>query len=402
MPFVETLWNQRTPIARVHPYLSRDMQCEVAVIGGGLAGALCAWHLREAGHEVALFTRGAVGFGATSASAGILRFDCEDGLQDLMRKVGPNDALDAYRAAQSAVAGLERILGGRAEACAFARRPAVTYATGRREAAKLRGDFELLARAGFNVAWLDRQSAGAMFSFPAEGAILYHAGAAEADPFRLTQLLIEDAMHTGMRVYEYTDIASVHPLGSGVLLKTGLGISARAKAAVVATGRPPDSLRPYVSTWRVYTISTLDFGAMQGWGQRALLRRDREGLDLRTVGESALISGQHTPAFGGREGVAPRRKRDILRYAWLEDALEAMFPMMKGVEKPGYRFSALYARTRDGLPIIGPVEGMPGVYTVSGYGQDGSVAGVIAGRLLVSYLRGDRPTAGRLYSAERL
>jgi glycine/D-amino acid oxidase-like deaminating enzyme len=146
----------------------------------------------------------------------------------------------------------------------------------------------------------------------------------------------------------------------------------------------------------------MSFGAVEGWGQRALLRRGAEGVNLRTVGESAMISGQITPVLSRAQDAQPHRARDFLRYARLEDALGGMFPMMKGAAKPGYRFSAVMFRTADGLPIIGPAEGMPGIYTVCGYGADGATAGVIAGRLLTSYLRGDKPSAGKLYGMERL
>ncbi len=402
MPYVETLWNQQTPIERVHPYLARHAQCEVAVIGGGIAGALCAWHLRQAGHEVALVTRSAVGMGATAASGGILRFDHEDGMQFLIKKLGSNDALEAYRTQQAAVAGLERMIDGREDACGFARRIAISYVTGRAEAEQLKGDFELLARSGFNVAWLDRAAAGTMFSFPVQGAILYHAGAAEVDPYRLTNLLIADSLSDGMRVYEYTEVKTIQPLPSGVLLTTGLGQSLRVKAAVVATGEPPLALRPYLSTWRTYSLSTLSMGSPQGWGSRALLRHDREGLNLRTVGDSMLISGQNAPALSRASALAPARKRDILRYAWLENALKTMFPAMAGGVRAGYRFSARFSRAADGLPVIGPVPDRPGVYTVSGYGLDGATAGLIAGRLLVSWLKGDQPALGRLYAETRL
>lgn len=402
MPFVETLWNQSTPIERAYPYLTRDAQCEVAVVGGGVAGALCAWSLRQAGHEVALLTRSAIGYGATSASSGILRFDHEEGVQELIRRVGPQDAIEVHRARQAAVAGLERIIGSRAEACGFLRRPALTYAADKQEAARLQGDFTLLSRAGFNVAWLDRGSAAIHFSFPVEGAILFHAGAAEVDPYRLTRLLAQDGVQSGMRIFEYSEVTSLMPLPSGVLLKTSLGISLRAKAVVLATGEPPLSLRPHMSSWRTYSLSTLSTASMQGWGMRALIRRAGEDLHLRTVSDALFACGRSAPVLSRAQGPSSRRKRDILRYAWLEDAAKTMFPLMSSGLSPAYRFSAVAARTSDGLPVIGPSEENPGVYSVSGYGLDGAVAGVIAGRMLAGWLKGEQPALARLFSQERL
>lgn len=57
--------------------------------------------------------------------------------------------------------------------------------------------------------------------------------------------------------------------------------------------------------------------------------------------------------------------------------------------------------TLDELPVIGPLMEAPGVFTVCAYGMDGGVAGVLAGRLLLSWLRGEQPPLGELYSPNR-
>ena len=50
------------------PALAEDIDCEVAIIGGGVAGALAAWHLAEAGVDVVLLERRRVAAGSTGAS----------------------------------------------------------------------------------------------------------------------------------------------------------------------------------------------------------------------------------------------------------------------------------------------------------------------------------------------
>ena len=53
------------------------MKCEIAVVGGGVIGLMCAWRLRQSGCNVALFERGEAGREASWAAAGMLAPLCE-------------------------------------------------------------------------------------------------------------------------------------------------------------------------------------------------------------------------------------------------------------------------------------------------------------------------------------
>lgn len=45
---------------------------EIAVVGGGVIGLICAWRLAQAGHKVTLFERGEPGQEASRAALGVL------------------------------------------------------------------------------------------------------------------------------------------------------------------------------------------------------------------------------------------------------------------------------------------------------------------------------------------
>ncbi len=63
---MESVWNQKN--RESYPSLKCDVQCEVCVVGGGIAGILCAHELSEAGYHVVLLEGKEIGSGQTGKS----------------------------------------------------------------------------------------------------------------------------------------------------------------------------------------------------------------------------------------------------------------------------------------------------------------------------------------------
>src|SRR3712207_6915631 len=61
----DSLWLDTARDAQPHPELDRDLEVDVAVIGGGITGITTALLLKSGGASVAVLERGAVGAGAT-------------------------------------------------------------------------------------------------------------------------------------------------------------------------------------------------------------------------------------------------------------------------------------------------------------------------------------------------
>lgn len=56
---------------------SKELNCDVAVIGGGVMGLSCAWRVAQSGARVTLFERGELASEATRAAGGMLAAQCE-------------------------------------------------------------------------------------------------------------------------------------------------------------------------------------------------------------------------------------------------------------------------------------------------------------------------------------
>jgi len=76
-----------TPSVAAEP-LQGEVDCEVAVIGGGITGALVGHSLVRAGVETVLIDRREFGTGSTAASTGLLQHEIDVPLVQLNRTVG--------------------------------------------------------------------------------------------------------------------------------------------------------------------------------------------------------------------------------------------------------------------------------------------------------------------------
>ena len=86
------LWLQARSAAdaRSYPQLSRALRVDVAILGGGVTGAIVAWRLAAAGVRVAVLEAGRVGRGSTAASTALLMQEPDEDFSALRAQVrGP-------------------------------------------------------------------------------------------------------------------------------------------------------------------------------------------------------------------------------------------------------------------------------------------------------------------------
>ena len=78
---------QRSPAT--YPSLQRNVTCNAVVIGGGITGALAAFHLAESGVKTVVIDQREIGTGSTSASTALLQYEADVPLRELGKRVGP-------------------------------------------------------------------------------------------------------------------------------------------------------------------------------------------------------------------------------------------------------------------------------------------------------------------------
>jgi gamma-glutamylputrescine oxidase len=89
------------------PPLTRDIQCDVAIVGGGFAGVAAAIEFLKSGHKVVLLDKNIIGGSSSGRSAGFLTPDSELELHQLVRRYGVKAAGEIW---QAPLRGIERLV----------------------------------------------------------------------------------------------------------------------------------------------------------------------------------------------------------------------------------------------------------------------------------------------------
>lgn len=86
-------WLLKNGLLADYPSLKHDESCEVAVIGGGITGALVAYQLVREGVETVLVDTRDIGARSTAASTALLQYEIDTELHELFGLVGEAHAV---------------------------------------------------------------------------------------------------------------------------------------------------------------------------------------------------------------------------------------------------------------------------------------------------------------------
>jgi glycine/D-amino acid oxidase-like deaminating enzyme len=215
--------------------LDKDVDCEVGIIGGGITGALVAFTLAKAGVAPALIDKRDIGSGSTCASTGLLQYEVDVPLQQLIKQVGLKKANRSYLLCQEAVKKLLAIARDNQIRCEMEARPSLFLARSRNEIAELQEEQRLRRRIGLEVDFWDTNQIAARYPF-SRPAALFSENAAQVDPHRLTQGLLTAAEKKSLRDFDRTAATHFQPNRKGIEVITDKGFKIMARRIVIAAG----------------------------------------------------------------------------------------------------------------------------------------------------------------------
>lgn len=175
-------WAVSNGLMQAFPRLASDHRCDVAVLGGGITGALIADELARHGLEVAVLEQRDIGWGSTAASTALLQYEIDTHLVDLAKRHGEADAALAYRACAEAIDQLHETASAWRDV-GFARNRSLYYASRRCDVRTLEDEHAARCRHGLQVELLSSTRVRDDYGFDAPAALL-STQAARVDPYR--------------------------------------------------------------------------------------------------------------------------------------------------------------------------------------------------------------------------
>jgi glycine/D-amino acid oxidase-like deaminating enzyme len=390
-------WIINNGILGVYPALREDVECEVAIIGGGISGALIGYRLAEAGIDAVMLDKRDIGTGSTAASTSLLQYETDLTLTELSERMGEERAVAVYRACRGAVKDVLK-LARKIHVGDFARRDSLYLANETRQVCGLKREYALRVKHGFDVDWWTRKRIKAESSLPHHAAIESH-GAAEIDAFGFTHGIVNAATkgRHGLKVFDRTAVTSWTKAakGNGFEVKTAEGWTVKARKIVVASGY--ESLNFFrkkpAKCHSTFALVTEPLEELTGWpGKRLIWETARPYVYARTTGDGRAIIGGYDEEFRDPQ------KRDALlaaKTAALKRRFAQLFPKIRC--DVAFSWTGTFAETKDSLPYIGETPGRAGIYFALGYGGNGVIFSALAAEIIRDAVVGDANALAELF-----
>lgn len=382
----------------IFPALSEDIKVDFVIMGGGISGALQAWHLSRKGASVALVDRSHIAMGSTAASTALLQYDIDKSLHELIDIIGEKKAVRAYEMSLQALQSLEEIAKTLEIENHFERRSTVYFAESSRDIPFLEKEVKTREKYGYEVEFWDESAVGERFPFTVPAA-LYTKPSAVVDPYRLSHGLLQAAIGHGVQVFDKTNVVNVEREKGGVILHTSQGYKVSARKLVIAAGYEAVNYIPFkvASLTSTYALISKPLPFSEIWFENAVFwDTGNPYIYGRTTSDNRIIFG------GGDESFYNPERRDALcgkKANELAARFQNMFPDLPFTLD--YNWAGTFIETEDGLPYIGSIKQLPHTYFALGYGGNGITFSQMAAEILCDLLMGVENKDAEIYSFER-
>ena len=355
----------------------RALNCDVAVIGGGVIGLSCALELKRlgAGRVIALEKEAGLGEGSSSRANGGVRAQFTTAvnidfssysIQEFERLHAENGSLLSFhQTGYLLMAGTEASARGLEAACALQR------------------------DRGVPTKWLTSAEVVRRVPFVrSEGlkAATFHERDGFLDPYGLVQALRHSALAAGAEIHTASDVEAIETRGNRFLLRTSrvdaladwvvnaAGAHARSVSALAGVEVPVDPVRRNLTFVQDRNASAELIPMCVDLDTGVLVRREVGG------GYVIAYSNPDDPP-GWDVSVDPRFFED------LGERVGNRFPFLENLPiNPKQSWAGLYPETEDHHAIVGPAPELERFVVCAGFGGHGIMHSPAAGRAVAEII----------------
>lgn len=355
-----------------------EQHCDVAVVGGGVAGLNVAIELAQRGYEVSVLEARYVGFGASGRNGGQVVTGFTKALSYVETLLGKEDTRRLWLMAEEGKNMLKERIAAFSIKCDYT--PGYMYtAVKPSHVSFLREMLSGWEKLGYRSArWLDARQTRELVNCP------YYLGGIQDDenghlhPLNYTLGLGHAAIACGAKIFERSPVTAVEETAAGVALRTPQGV-VRAKHAILCgnalLGPLSSAIAREVNT-QIVPVATYIIATEQMPHERAvqIIPGNIAVSDVLFVVNYYRRTPDNRILFGGGLDWSGLRLSNVRRR--MERAMRYWLPGTAGL-RTEYCWGGLVDMTRNMLPSLGRLS--PNVFYLHGFSGNGlSVTGIAA------------------------
>ncbi len=378
------------------PALDTSVDCDVCVVGGGIAGCSAALHLAERGYSVVLLEEHRIGWGASGRSGAQAIHGVASGQTKLEHLIGADAARAVWDVSVEGLALIKELIARHHIDCDWVD-GYMLAAIKERHDRELHVELdELQQKLGYaSASYVPREAVRSLLATKRYIGALYDSNSGHLHPLNYTLGLAAAAERAGVRIFEGTRAegfrqsagsmtvpASVRGAGS-VRIRTRRG-EVRARQLVlcgnVYLGDSAPSLAAKIMPVATYIVATEPLGQERA---RQLIANNAAVSDMNWVLDYFRLSADHRLLFGGRvnySGLASFDAPAATRARMLQ-----VFPQLADV-RIDYSWGGHVDLTMNRAPHFGRLAS--NIYFLQGFSGHGIALTGIAGKLVALAIAG--------------
>ncbi len=367
-----------------YPALEKDLEVDVAIIGGGIAGLNCAYFLTEEGMKVAIVEADRLLHGTTGHTTAKVTSQHALIYARLKKDIGEEKARQYAEANQEAIHAIGDIIKQHNIECDFIRLPAYVYTQSDQYIKDIQDEVEAACSLGIDADFAEEIH----LPFPTKAAVRFN-NQAQFHPLKYLDALIQQIVGKGGQIFEHTRAMNIEEQSRGkYLLITHSGRNIKSSKVIIASHFPfYDGGGLYFARIWVSRSYALGVIADTKLPQGVFLSAEQPVRSLRSqpFGDRELI------IVGGESHKTGQDSDTNQHYANIESWARENFTI---IDIP-YRWSTQDCMTLDSIPYVGRLTASnPDIYIATGFnkwGMTNSTASAMIIRDLI--IKGDNPWA---------
>ena len=385
----------------IYKELRRNIETDVLIVGGGIAGLSTAYCLASSGQKVTVVDDGYIGSGETGRTTAHLTCALDDRYFKLEKIFGTEKTQLAANSHMAAIEWIEQTVKRENIDCHFNKVPGYLFLHPNDEPETLEKEYECTRRAGLltrmrkEIPGIAVEGKNRCIEFPNQGQfhiLMYLKGLADA------------VVRLGGEIYTSAKAENIHKNGAKVN-----GHRVTAKYVVVATNTPVNDLVTMHTKqfpYRTYVIATkipkgkLPYALWWDTGDpdSKWITQPYHYVRLEEFDSDhdLLISGgeDHKTGQADDEDI-PEEERFIKLEQWTRK----WFPAVENIE---YKWSGQVMEPIDSMAFIGRNPGDENIYIITGDSGNGMTHGTIGGILISDLINGKKNSWEEIYDPSRI
>ncbi len=366
-----------------YQYLNQNISCDVLIIGAGVSGAITAYYMAEEGYDVVLIDKNIVGYGSTSSNVGILDTQLGIEVSKLVKSIGEKKTKKCSTLMLDSIEELKKIVSklGNKNSINFKKLNSLYYTD------------KFMNKNGIIKEYNTKINLGICTNFITENSIIdlkygieQKNASATMNVYEFTKEIVNYiSKKENVRVYENTEACDIKSKDDYIKITTSNDFKIKANKVIITEGAEVVKYFPEISIdlYKTYNIVTEPIENLNNYALDFTARNmDVPFNYLRFTDDNRIIfGGQITKVTDKELNEETSKQIANVRYRKLFKTLQETFYNLKDITVK-YCFSGIFAETKDSLPIIDELPGLPNVYCNLSYGINGILFSVIGAKML--------------------